>query len=328
MKKTLSAAIVLLGLCLPIAVAGVVNKLSGDAFSDPSYKVPMPEDWKRQGIKYESWGEGSDLVVSADQHLYPAVLPIINKYAKENNLKIAVREAVCGITKGRIAKKSVDLTTDCCPPGLGDRLPGLKFYTLGIAPIAFFVNAANPVDKITYNEARNIYQGKVHKWSEVHGKDVAIHPVTRLHCKDRPGMWRLMLANEDLFGPDIHDVKTFKDMLDTIAGDPYSIGFEVLWQITNYQHSNKVKVLKIDGYDPRDTSALVSGAYPLYLTYNITLWEGKGLEKPLAKKLLEYIMDEIEKVKGPFYIVTAPTLKKAGWKFRGYELIGENRARK
>lgn len=304
-----------------------VNKLIGDAFSDPFYTVTMPEEWKKKGIKYESWSKDADIAVSADQHLYPAVLPIINKFAKDNNLKIPVKEAVCGITAGRLAGKSVDLATDCCPPGAGDRLPGLKFYTVGIAPMAVLVNAANPVDNITFSELQRIFQGKIHKWSEVRGQDVLIHPVTRLHCKNKPGMWRLMLANEELFGSNIHDVKTIKDMIDNIAGDPYSIGFESLWQVKPHKYGDRVKALKIDGRDPANPDDLQSGAYPLYLTYNIAIWEGRGLEKTAAKQLADYILKEIEKVKKPFYIVTAPSLKKAGWKFRNYELIGEKRKR-
>lgn len=312
---------------ISFAAAGAL-KLSRNAFSDPAYKVAMPEDWKRQGIKHESWAEGSDLAVSSDQHLYPAVLPIINKFAQDNKLKIAVKEAVCGITKGRLARKAVDVTTDCCPPGPGDRLPGIKFYTVGIAPLAVLANVDNPVDNITYNEARSIFQGKVRKWSEVRGRNVAIHPVTRLHCKDRPGMWRLMLPSEELFGTDIHDVKTINDMIVSVANDPNAIGFESLWQVKNHKQGARVKALKIDGHDPADPAALESGAYPLYLTYVITIWEGEGLEKPHAKQLAGHIMKEIEKVKKPFYIVTAQSLKKAGWKFRDYELIGEKKGRK
>lgn len=302
-----------------------LNEFRGKAFSDPSYRVNMPEEWKKKKIKYESWAEGADLSVSINQHLYLAVLPIINKYAKENDLSIAItKKSICGITTGRFASKSIDIGTFCCPLGLRDRLPGLRFYTVGIAPIGFLVNFSNPIDNITFEEAQQVYLGEIRLWSEMKGANVLIHPVIRLHCKMRPGGWKVLLANEEFFSPQLSEVSTINDVIVSVANNRDAIGFESLWQINNHERSQDVKVIRINGYDPAKPSVLLSGRYPFYQTHNIAIWEGQGLENPHARKLVEYIMKEIETVKSTFYLVTAPDLRKAGWKFKGYELIGEN----
>jgi hypothetical protein len=299
--------------------------LKRKAFSDPSYEVQMPEKWKEKKIEYESWAKDADLALTIGQHLYPAVLPIINKYAKDNGLSIALKKGVCGITAGRLARKSIDIGSFCCPPGPDDRLPGLKFFTLGISPLALVVNSNNPVKNISLDQAQRVFEGKIQRWSELKGPDSQIQPIARLHCKMRPGMWRLMLPSEELFGTMVNEVATINDVIVSVADDRNAIGFESLWQINNHDRSRDIKVLGINGSNPVKTSDLLSGNYPIYQTYTVAFWEGKGVENSHARALVKYIMKELEndKIKSSFYLVTAPSLKKAGWKFNNYELSGE-----
>jgi phosphate transport system substrate-binding protein len=325
MRKIQIFALVSFFLFLNPARLESINELRGKAFCDPSYQVNMPEKWNKEKIKHESWAEDADITLSVSQHLYPAVLPIIEKYEKNNDISIALKKSICGITAGRLARKSIDIGIFCCPPGLGDRLPDIKFYTIGISPIALLVNINNPVDNITFKEAQRIFQGEIHRWSELKGRDASIYSAVRLHCAMRPGRWRLLLANEELFGPHIHEVASINNMILSIANNQNAIGYASLWQITNHKRSKDIKVIKIDGYDPANPSDLLFGRYPLYHTFTAAIWEGKDLENPHAGKLLEYIVKEIDKVKSTFYIVTAPSLRKAGWKFNGHELIGEKR---
>ncbi len=141
--------------------------LSGPSFTEPSQILEMSEEWKKQSIKYDLSAGNVDIVVALDQHLYPALLPFIQKYAKEHNMKINVDEGTCGISSGLLSRKNADIGGYCCPPGLMDRLPGLQFHTLGISALTLLVHPANPINNVTIDQARQIFAGEIYRWSEL-----------------------------------------------------------------------------------------------------------------------------------------------------------------
>ncbi|MBF0516092.1 MAG: substrate-binding domain-containing protein [Nitrospirae bacterium] len=317
------------GLLYNAATAAAKDPLRGQPFSDPSKVYEMSPEWVKQGIKYESWAEGADLALALDQQIYPAVLPLVREFEKKNGLKIAVEEGTCGIAAGAASKKTVDITAMCCPPAEADRLPGLAYHTMGISSLVIIVNKENPVSNLSLADVRKIYRGKIHKWSEVKtpagaaGPDTDIRPVVRLHCKTRPGHWCLILGKEDLFSPKAMEVGSIPNMLSQIAALKGAMGYETIWMANTYGTKDKIKFLTIDGISPEDDSAVISGKYSIYRTMNFTTWDDPRLAKPNAKKLIDYIMSNLDKVDKSFKIIPAPLLRKAGWKFTGDEVTGE-----
>lgn len=303
--------------------------LAGPPFTDPSEIQPMPEDWEKQPIKYKPSAQGADIVISLDQHLYPVFLPVIQEYAKEHNMKIKVIEGTCGIAAGMLSRKIIDIGGYCCAPGITDRLPNLRFHTVGVDPLALLVHPSNPIDNITLEQARKIFMGDIYLWSELKisngkkGLDIPIQPVGRLHCKLRPGHWCLLLADEDLFSPSLIEVGAIPDMISQVAQNPGAIGYEVLWNPIRYKEKGKVKALKINGYSPRRKEHTLYLRYPLYRVYGLTTWEGKGLENPKAQKLVEFLLKQSEEISREHNIIPVSHLRKAGWKFKSNELIGE-----
>jgi hypothetical protein len=75
-------------------------------FSDPGQLAEVPADWDSQSIDYELDLRGSDLVVALGQQSHPIFKDVIPEYEKKHNLKIGVRHGTCGITSGRLRKKS------------------------------------------------------------------------------------------------------------------------------------------------------------------------------------------------------------------------------
>ena len=149
--------------------------------------------------------------------------------------------------------------------------------------------------------------------------------MARFHCPARPGHWRLLLDNEDLFSLRVNEVRTIADMIAQVAGSADAIGWEVPGMLEHYPDLGPVKAIAIDGHAPADTSALAAGAYPLYRTYNLTTWEGAGVENRHAHGLVEFLLREAEKIDARYGFAPAGRLGQAGWKFRGDELIGERR---
>jgi len=313
----------------PITLADKQKPLSGPAFTPITEMIYVGEEWHKQGIVYEEWAANADLAVTLDQHLYPALLPIIQDWAKTKGLNVQVQEGTCGISAGKLRKKTVDIGGYCCPPGLTDRLPGLKFHTLGIGALALLVHKNNPVDEIDLETARAIFRGKYNWWQAL-GEDLPtgfgknrIRPYTRLHCKARPGHWRLLLDNEDLFSPRLTDVSTIPDMISSVEQARMSIGYEMVWMVTKYSKQNKIKLLNINGHSPTDSTALISGNYPLYRTYSITTWKDAPARNAVAEELANYLIDNFNQIDPKYGLVSAQELRSAGWIFQENELVGE-----
>lgn len=68
---------------------------------------------------------------------------------------------------------------------------------------------------------------------------------------------------------------------------------------------------------------VLSLRYPVYRVFSFTTWEGKNIEKAHPKNMGKYIMQEAERLDSKFSFVPSSELRKAGWKFRDTELVGE-----
>lgn len=328
---------VLIMLCLGTVASVSRAPEGGEAFTAATSVVDMGEAWRKQPIRYdEAWAKDTDLAITLDQHLYPALSPLINRFSRERGVRIVSQEGTCGISAGLVAKKRVDIGGYCCPPGTTDRLPGLQYHTLGISALGILVNALNPVTDLDVKTIRDLFRGEIQHWSQLPAADPAagfmepVRVLARFHCKQRPGHWRLILDNEELFSLRTEEVGSIEDMIANIAALPGAIGYEVLWNIARHQATGKVKYLRVGGADPTRAADVASGNYPFYRVYNISTWrQGSGMENTVASDLVRYLMTHLDEVKPEFSLVPADTLRQAGWKFDRDELVGgpEGRAR-
>lgn len=301
------------------------ENFSGPSFTDSSVKVVMTEEWLNKPIHYDPANKDADIVITLDGQMFLAWEPLIQKFGKDNNLKIVINRGTCGFSAGGLLSKSIDIGAFCCPPGETDRLPDLDYHTVGIAALALLVHPDNPVDNISFEQARQIFRGDIYKWSDVDGSKKYNHlikPVARLHCKIRPGHWRLLLDNKDMFTPDLFEVGAMPDMINQVMVSPGAIGHEVLWMARYYSNGGKYKFLKVNGYSPDNASHVVSTRYPLYRVYSFTTWKGKNTENHNARKLVDYIMRNAGHLDSKYHLIPYSDLRKAGWKFRDSELTG------
>lgn len=302
-------------------------------FSDPNVLNPVTKEWTDTPFEYEKIHADADLVVALGQQSYPLFRELILEYAKNNNLNIVVKPGTCGITAGRLRKKSADIGAYCCPPAKSDRLPGLMFHSLGISPIALIVHPDNPLNNITSEQAREVFQGSTTRWPQLDNKITGhfqnlIKPIGRLHCKVRPGHWRGLLNTEDQFSPRLFEVGVIPDMISQVSRNIGAIGWEVPIMVTYHKEKGHVKMLKIDGHDATDLDYVLSGKYPLYRSYSLTTWENNTGNQNAksninAKKLVRYLQQHIEKTHSDIHYIPPSQLRRAGWKFKGDELIGE-----
>lgn len=307
------------------SLQGAESSRRGPAFSDPDKRVPMDEQWIKKPVVRAPGAEKVDLVLTVDQHLYPAISPFIREFATRRKLKVELHEGTCGISAGLLMRKQVDVGGFCCPAGENDRLPGLNFHTIGIAGLAIIVHPANPVNNLNLEQVRDIFQGKILSWDEVDSgiPKRPIRVIGRLHCKQRPGHWRLILDNEDSFSPAMIEVGTIKDMMDRVAGDKWSIGYEVVWNLVHHEQSAKVKAVRINKAEPSSLEDVAALRYPLYRVYNITTWAQEKNEASPSLDLIHHIIASADEIDPVYSIVPVSLLRKHGWQFNNDELIGE-----
>jgi len=296
---------------------------AAESFSDPNFTMEMEPGWDMRPIRYKNDNREAELSIVVNQQLSAVLLPMVDKYVSKKKVKIAMEIGTCGISAGAISRKEVDMGGFCCPPGKIDRLPGLQFHTLGITPLLLLVHKDNPVDNVTLDEARKLFRGEVHNWSELGGQDLPVRPMGMLHCKKRPGHWRLILGSAKSFSPEFKVTGDIEDTINMVATTPGSIGFEIRMNMLKLGRADDLKVLMIDGHDPMDLARLRDNKYPFYRTMNVTTWKGRNITSPIADDLVRYLLKETRDVGKDQGIVPASELRNAGWKFRGSELIGE-----
>ena len=320
-KYLLLPALLLTGL----GSTALASNITGEAFTNPNSQMTMPAGWESQAVKYDDNARDADLVISFGQQTYPAMHTLVEQYARDNKLKIVIQSGTCGVSAGKLLHKSIDSGTFCCPPDTKDRLPGLEFHTIAISGLAIFVNEKNPLDVVTTDEARQIFQGKVRNWKELKGAesyDNTIRPHARLHCKKRPGHWTLILKSLDQFSPILKEVGVIPDLVAKVGQLEDSVSIETPYMIKAYQ-KDPVKMLKVDGFSPADIDYVASGRYPFYRTYSMTTWNKGGTQTEHTLKLINFVREHIEKHAQDYAMVPVSKLKKAGWKFKGNELIAE-----
>ena len=314
---------------LASAAGGDAASLQGEAFLDHKYVKKMKREWVDKKVTYDKKIKNADLVLSLGQQTHPALSPLVKKMAKERGLNVVIQQGSCGKTAKKLNRKAVDVGAYCCPPMKKDRLPGLEFHTVGIAAIAFVTHSSNPLKNISSIEAQDIYRGEYVNWSEVPSAKKLnltgdkIQPVVRLHCKKRPGHWRHLLKNEDLFSPRTFEVGVIPDMIKQVAKNKAAIGLETVFMLDVHKKHGKLNILSVDGHKPEQEEFVLNGQYPIYRTYNLTTWVGEGKNYDLAKEFVAELKAHVEKEGEKYGFISPSKLKKAGWVFEGDELIAE-----
>lgn len=286
----------------------------------------MPASWRERGLVRPA---GADLALAIDQQLYPAIEPLVRAWASSRKLAVAMVEGTCGIASDSLAARTADITGMCCPPGPLDRLPGVRYHTIGIGALALLVHPSNPVSQVSLAEARKLFGGDIGAWSDLPVSGVGtvgqgrVRAVARLHCAARPGHWRLLLDTADHFALDIVEVPAIQDMLNRVAAEPAAIGYETLWHVADKLEAGKVKALRLDGHGPEDGEALARGVYPLYRVFNVTSWSEAPAADDRAAELVRHLVDSAHRIDPVFGFVPAARLRAAGWHFQGDELVGE-----
>lgn len=154
-------------------------------------------------------------------------------------------------------------------------------YQIGKDGVAVIVNPENPINSLTMDQLREIYEGKITNWKQVGGKD---EPITVIIREAESGT---RLAFEDiLFGKGIEQnnanvaISTYQVMQD-VAADSTAIGY-----VSRNSINSDVKLLMIDNVSLTKEN-VENGRYVLQRPLIFLV---KGTTSVVVKDFLDFVM--------------------------------------
>lgn len=168
---------------------------------------------------------------------------------------------------------------------------------LVLTPIAkeafvFFVNSANPVDNLTTQQIKDIYNGKTKNWQPLGGDDRRILAFQRPEGSGSQTLLQHIMGDTPIMEPlkeeYIGDMGGIGTQVANYNGEAGALGFSFKFFLTGMlgRKDAPVKMLAIDGMYPTDEN-IRSGKYPFTTNlYAITL---KSNTKPHLQYFLKWM---------------------------------------
>jgi phosphate transport system substrate-binding protein len=179
-----------------------------------------------------------------------------------------------------------------------DELREAEFNQVGlvVTPIAldafvFLVNEANPVESLSLEQLRDIYQGKITNWSEVGGVN---EPIQAFQRDPNSGSQELMEALVMKGAPmiDAPDMILLSMIgpLNAVGEDPLGIGYSVYYYATYMLPDERVRLLGVEGVLPTPEN-IATRRYPLTTEVYAVLREGTPADSS-AVMLYSWLLGE------------------------------------
>lgn len=157
------------------------------------------------------------------------------------------------------------------------RASGIELFMtpIGYEAFVFLVNEKNPVDNLSVQEVKDIFSGKISRWSEVGGDDSLISALIR---PEGSGSQTAMLSfmGEQKIAPK------------NSAYVGRTIGYSFRFYVQGIVGSRGIKLLKLNGVYPNKEN-IRKGSYPVVSNfYAITRKADK--DNPSIKKIIDFIL--------------------------------------
>ena len=129
-----------------------------------------------------------------------AIEAVTKAFEKDTGIKVEATKGPtgqCGFTVKNLMSEKIDIGVMCCPINkLEAGRKGLVQTPVGVGAWAFVVNKSNPIESLSTQQMRDIYQGRITNWSEVGGKNAPIQPYAYIMCSPRDEALRQFLVGE------------------------------------------------------------------------------------------------------------------------------------
>ncbi len=166
-----------------------------------------------------------------------------------------------------------------------------------IEPIAmeglvFVVNASNPIDSLSQEQIKLIYEGKITNWSEVGGEDLKITAFQRNEESGSQVMMRKCVMEGRTFmdAPEELMPATMGGLIEGVAAYDNSasaLGYTVYYYADSMKMADGLKIIKVDGIEPCNDT-IGSGKYPFTNPYYCLIAK-KASKDSTARKIYEWL---------------------------------------
>ena len=158
---------------------------------------------------------------------------------------------------------------------------GLVKTVIAYDAIAVIVHPGNPIDGLTTEQVKAIFQGRIGNWNEIGGPDMRIGLVNRDEASGTREAFSKIVLDKEPFDPKAAILPGTGQVRSVVANAPGAIGYISLGFV-----NDEVKSLVMDGVTPsRDT--VLDGTYPVSRDLNFfTVGEPTGA----AAEYLEFVL--------------------------------------
>jgi phosphate transport system substrate-binding protein len=205
-----------------------------------------------------------------------------------------------------LAQSSRSMTEDEKQKVAQNRGVGVVERPVAIDALAVFIHGSNPLQSLTMDQVKQIYQGRITNWRELGGSDAAIILYGRESSSGTYDYFREHVLLEEDFAPRVQTLQGTAAIINAVSKDPASIGYG------GFAYATDVKLLPIaaEGKAPVAPSAesVASGEYPLarFLYYYHTENPTQAVQDFVAFSLTPEGQAVVDKV-GYFPLNEAPS---------------------
>jgi len=139
------------------------------------------------------------------------------------------------------------------------------FNPVALDGLAIIVHPDNPVTALSLAEVQALFNGRFSNWQSLGGPDQAITLVSREQGAAARTVLQQRIMAEHKLSVNAQIAASSQAMLDTVAADPYAIGYEMMGNISG------VKMVMIDGRTSSPTTTADQSyplTVPLYFIHN------------------------------------------------------------
>jgi phosphate transport system substrate-binding protein len=202
----------------------------------------------------------------------PFMKKAIKEYDKAGRVQFEVtamgsNEGIDSLIAGKcdVAMSSMELTLDQVNEAKKKGI-SLKPFLLGYDIIVPIVHPSNKVTNLSLAQLKDVYMGKLLRWSAVGGEDTVINVVDRVRSSGTYEVWHHNLIPDANLTDSFTVSQTNSSVLAYVAGHPNAIGY-----ISAAYLNPDVRPLKIDGIAVTEDEFLLSNYHlkrPIYLYVN------------------------------------------------------------
>lgn len=241
------------------------------------------------GASADGAGLSGRLIITGSSTLAPLVNEIAQRFETQHpNVRIDVQT-------GGSSRGIIDAQRGTADIGMASRellaaeRASLHSHVVARDGIGIIVHADNPVDKLSDEQIRRIFTGRVEHWAEVDGMD---QPLTVVNKAEGRATLAVFLDYYELSSEDIQADVVIGDNqhgIKTVAGDPGAIGYVSIGAAEmEMDRGVPIRVLPVGGA-AGTLSNLRHGSYPLSRSLILVTPQDTS---PLVDTFIEYARSE------------------------------------